>query len=109
MTAVQHLLNAGSDVAGSLRVWQTEGCALHAVGKATSMGLYTVLAWQPNGRHLYAAHAQGNHHRVALYETNGLEHGGFDVPRSGLSLLTSLYLGNAPIPAGKHFAYITNV
>jgi hypothetical protein len=109
MTAVQHLLNAGSDVAGSLRVWQTEGCALHAVGKATSMGLYTVLAWQPNGRHLYAAHAQGNRHRVALYETNGLEHGGFDVPRSGLSLLTSLYLGNAPIPAGKHFAYITNV
>ncbi|DBA88250.1 hypothetical protein WJX77_011440 [Trebouxia sp. C0004] len=74
---------AGSDVASSLRVWQTEGCALHAVGKTPSMGLYTVLAWQPNGRHLYAAHAQGPHHRVVLYETNGLEHGGFDVPRSG--------------------------
>ncbi|KAA6419594.1 MAG: elongator complex 1-like [Trebouxia sp. A1-2] len=73
----------GSDVASSLRVWQTEGCALHAVGKASAVGLYTVLAWQPNGRHLYAAHAQGNHHRVVLYETNGLEHGGFDVPRSG--------------------------
>ncbi len=94
---VQNMRNAGSDVAGSLRVWQTEGCALHAVGKAPAMGLYSVLAWQPNGRHLYAAHAQGSHHRVVLYETNGLEHGGFDVPRSGLSLLNTLYLGNTPI------------
>ena len=94
---VQNLRNAGSDVASSLRVWQTEGCELHAVGKAPSAGLYSVLAWQPNGRHLYAAHAQGNHHRVVLYETNGLEHGGFDVPRSGLSLLNSLCLGNTPV------------
>ncbi len=90
---VQSLRNAGSDVASSLRVWQTEGCALHAVGKALTGGLYSVLAWQPNGRHLYAAHAQGRHHRVVLYETNGLEHGGFDVPRSGLSLLDRLKLG----------------
>ena len=94
---VQNMRNAGSDVAGSLRVWQTEGCALHAVGKAPAVGLYSVLAWQPNGRHLYAAHAQGSHHRVVLYETNALEHGGFDVPRSGLSLLNRLYLGNTPI------------
>ena len=58
------------------------GCELHAVG-AAPQGLHCVLAWQPNGRHLYAAHALADQHRVVLYETNGLEHGGFDVLTSG--------------------------
>lgn len=72
----------GSNMASSLRIWEREGCELHALGAAPK-GLHPVLAWQPNGRHLYAAHPQGQHHRVVLYETNGLEHGGFDVPRTG--------------------------
>ena len=73
------LCYTGSSTANSLRIWEREGCELHAIGKAPQ-GLHPVLAWQPNGRHLYAAHLQGNHHRVALYEANGLEHGGFDLP-----------------------------
>lgn len=72
----------GSNTASSLRIWEREGCELHALGAALK-GLHPVLAWQPSGRHLYAAHPQGQHHRVVLYETNGLEHGGFDVPRTG--------------------------
>lgn len=76
-------------MASSLRVWEREGCELHAVG-AAPQGLHPALAWQPNGRHLYAAHLQGEHHRVVLYEANGLEHGGFDVPRTGDSTHTSL-------------------
>lgn len=72
----------GSSVASSLRIWEREGCELHALG-AAPQGLHPILAWQPNGRHLYAAHSQGQHHRVVLYETNGLEHGGFDIPRTG--------------------------
>lgn len=72
----------GSNMASSLRIWEREGCELHALGVAPE-GLHPVLAWQPNGRHLYAVHPHGQHHRVVLYETNGLEHGGFDVPRTG--------------------------
>ena len=69
-------------MASSLRIWEREGCELHALGAAPK-DLHPVLAWQPNGRHLYAAHPHGQHHRVVLYEANGLEHGGFDIPRTG--------------------------
>lgn len=74
--------SAEGNEACNLKVWDREGCELHAVG-AAPQGLHCVLAWQPNGRHLYAAHTLAEHHRVVLYETNGLEHGGFDVPTSG--------------------------
>ena len=83
------ICSTGCDNARSLRVWVREGCELHAVGKAP-LGLHSVLAWQPNGRHLYAAHAQDSCHWVALFETNGLEHGGFHVATPGIHLLTCL-------------------
>ena len=65
-----------------LRVWTREG-ELHAVGEATE-GMLPLLAWQPNGRHLYAAQASpGGGQRVVLFETNGLQHGGFDILQAG--------------------------
>lgn len=39
-----------------VRIWDRESGALHAVGEAAP-GLLAPLAWQPNGRHLYAAAA----------------------------------------------------
>jgi IKI3 family len=47
------------------------------------MGLQ-VGAWQPNGRHLYVAQQTPSGPRVMLFETNGLQHGGFDVGPSGV-------------------------
>ena len=41
-------------------------------------------AWQPNGRHLYVAQQTPSGPRVLLFETNGLQHGGFDVGPSGV-------------------------
>ena len=67
----------------TVRIWTRESCTLHSVGEAAP-GLQPCLAWQPNGRHLYAAQAspeQGN--RVVLFETNGLQHGGFSIPGPG--------------------------
>ena len=65
-----------------LRVWTRDG-QLHAVGESV-VGLQPVLAWQPNGRHLYAVqqHANGQQ-RVLLFESNGLQHGGFDLCVTG--------------------------
>ena len=61
-----------------LRIWARDGQLL-AVGEATS-GLQPVLAWQPNGRHLYAVQAlPSGQERVILFESNGLQHGGFNV------------------------------
>ena len=37
-----------------MRVWERESGELHAEGEAAA-GLLPVAAWQPNGRHLYAA------------------------------------------------------
>ena len=37
-----------------VRIWEAEACKLHAVGEAAP-GLLGPIAWQPNGRHLYAA------------------------------------------------------
>lgn len=47
------------------------------------MGLQ-VASWQPNGRHLYVAQQTANGPRVLLFETNGLQHGGFDIGPSGV-------------------------
>lgn len=93
--------STGGSNAHSLRVWEREGFELHAEG-AAPRGLHCVLAWQPNGRHLYAAQAQGDRHRVVLYETNGLEHGGFDVSAPGqpFVLEAELQLG-ALRPSGR--------
>ena len=46
-------------------------------------GLLPVLAWQPNGRHLYTAQRDAHGQRVILYELNGLQHGSFDVSGPG--------------------------
>ena len=70
-------------MSATVRIWTRESCALHSVGEAVP-GLQPCLAWQPNCRHLYAAQAsseQGN--RVVLFETNGLQHGGFSIPGPG--------------------------
>lgn len=40
----------------TVRIWDRELCELHAVGEAAP-ALHAALAWQPNGRHLYAAQA----------------------------------------------------
>ena len=39
-----------------VRIWEAEVCKLHAVGEAAP-GLLGPVAWQPSGRHLYAAQA----------------------------------------------------
>lgn len=77
-----HNLTVGDKPVSTVRVWTREG-QLHSVGKAPNGVLHASLAWQPNGRHLYAACPAGPAHRVVLYETNGLQHGGFDVPTPG--------------------------
>ena len=59
MTDSTDFVTAGARTAGApyvVRVWDSEGGALHAVGEAAP-GLLAPLAWQPNGRHLYAAAA----------------------------------------------------
>ena len=65
-------------------MWERESGALHSVGEHAP-GLLGKLAWQPNGRNLYAACRQPNGAlRVLLFESNGLQHGGFDVPGKGM-------------------------
>ena len=66
----------------SLRVWDGRTLQPHAEGEAAP-ALSAVAAWQPNGRHLYAAQHAGSTPRVVLFERNGLQHGGFDVPVPG--------------------------
>ena len=77
-----------------VRVWERESGALHALGEHAP-GLLGKLAWQPNGRNLYAACRQPDGAlRVLLFESNGLQHGGFDVPGKGVlpSLASPLLL-----------------
>ena len=72
-----------------MRIWERESGALHAVGE-NAPGLLGKLAWQPNGRNLYAACRQPDGAlRVLLFETNGLQHGGFDVQGKGMLPLSS--------------------
>jgi len=72
----------GTSQHASLRVWDGRTLSLHAEGEAAT-ALSAVAAWQPNGRHLYAAQHAGSTPRVVLFERNGLQHGGFDVPVAG--------------------------
>lgn len=69
-------------VATNMQIWERDSFQLHAVGEAAD-GLLPVLTWQPNGRHLYAAQQGSDAARVALFERNGLLHGGFDIPVDG--------------------------
>ena len=68
----------------SLRVWDGRTLQAHAEGEAAA-ALSSVAAWQPNGRHLYAAQHAGPTPRVLLFERNGngLQHGGFNARVSG--------------------------
>ena len=69
-----------------IRIWEREGGRLHAVGEHAA-GLSGPIAWQPNGRHLYAACLRANGQPdVLLYESNGLQHGGFDLHGQGENL-----------------------
>ncbi|BDA44195.1 Elongator complex protein 1 [Coccomyxa sp. Obi] len=66
-----------------VRIWERESGALHAVGEHAP-ALLGKLAWLPNARNLYAACRQPDGAlRVLLFETNGLQHGSFDVPGKG--------------------------
>ena len=66
----------------AMRVWDGKTLQLHAEGEATA-ALSAPAAWQPNGRHLYAVQHAGSTPRVVLFERNGLQHGGFDIPVPG--------------------------
>ena len=66
----------------AIRIWERKGAELHAMGEH-ARGLDGVLAWQPNGRHLYAAQHVDGRPTIVLYEANGLQHGGFAVSSSG--------------------------
>lgn len=72
----------GEAAATMLKIWLRDGCRLHAIGEAAA-GLLPVGAWQPNGRHLYVAQQAPAGPRVLLFETNGLQHGGFDLGPTG--------------------------
>ncbi len=68
-----------------IRIWEREGCRLHAVGEHCA-SLSGHIAWQPNGRHLYAACARPDGlPSITLFERNGLQHGGFDLHGKGAS------------------------
>ena len=73
-----------NDSPACMRVWDGKTLQLHAEGDAAA-DLSAVAAWQPNGRHLYAAQHTGLMPRVLLFECNGLQHGGFDIPEPGAS------------------------
>ena len=55
---------------------------MNAVGEAVS-GLVGPVAWQPNGRHIYAVHDNAEETKVGLYERNGLSHGEFSLRTKG--------------------------
>ena len=65
-----------------LHVWQRDGCVLHATGEEAE-GLLPVAAWQPNGRHLYVGQTTPQGPHALLFETNGLQHGGFQLADQG--------------------------
>ncbi|CAL5218701.1 g412 [Coccomyxa viridis] len=67
-----------------IRIWEREGCRLHTVGEHCA-SLSGHIAWQPNGRHLYAACTRPDGlPSITLYERNGLQHGGFDLHGKGV-------------------------
>lgn len=69
-----------------IRIWEREGGTLHAVGEHCA-GLSGLIAWQPNGRHLYAACTRPDGRlSIILYERNGLQHGSFDLHGQGATL-----------------------
>ena len=69
-----------------IRIWEREKCQLHAVGEHCA-GLSGHIAWQPNGRHLYAACAGlDGLPSIMLFERNGLQHGGFELHGKGAAL-----------------------
>ena len=71
-----------------IRIWEREGGRLHAVGEHAA-GLSGPIAWQPNGRHLFAACRRADGQPgILLYESNGLQHGGFDIHGQGQYLFS---------------------
>lgn len=66
--------------AATLRIWSPVGCTLKQCGDADAeeaQALEPVVAWQPNGRHIYCSQAMGQRRRMCLFERNGLGHGSF--------------------------------
>ncbi|CAD7702171.1 unnamed protein product [Ostreobium quekettii] len=66
----------------TLSIWERESCSLHSTGDTTNL-VGRALAWQPNGRHIYATCNCDGHLSMKLFEKNGLGHGSFDLPSQG--------------------------
>lgn len=79
----------------TIKTWERSGCELNSTAEAAPY-LLPAMAWQPNCRHLYVCQQQpagdgadspssspSSSKRVKLYETNGLQHGHFDVCGAG--------------------------
>ena len=75
----KYLATCTEDIPGSqnsdgarIRVWDRETGELHALGEGAP-GLRSVIAWQPNGRHLYAAqYRSGQNISSPSEENNGV-------------------------------------
>lgn len=77
-----------------IRIWEREGGRLHAVGEHAA-GLSGPIAWQPIGRHLFAAcHRADGQPGILLYESNGLQHGGFDIHGQGQYLFSVAFVNS---------------
>lgn len=92
-----------------IHIWERGACELHSTAVACPSGLdrLPVLTWQPNGRHLYSTavgpqlsvetsnitpnSSNQSNSQVLLYERNGLEHGGFSLPDTGVFLIPSRF------------------
>ena len=86
-------INSGADAPWVIRLWEREAAQLHAVGEHCN-SLSGHIAWQPNGRHLYAACARPDGQiSIILYERNGLQHGSFDLHGAGAVLKIRLSQG----------------
>jgi elongator complex protein 1 len=83
-TCTEDLAAGGSNGSSTrVRVWDRESGKLHALGESV-VGVHSVLAWQPNGRHLYVA--QHKHFALESVEnstSNGPENGDNDLQQRG--------------------------
>lgn len=78
---------------------------MHAVGEHAA-GLQSVVAWQPNGRHLYApVQQQDGALRMLLFERNGLQHGCLDVPGPG-KLFPHWPIPTPPVYSAHRFCWM---
>lgn len=74
-----------------LAIFETSGLK-HKATVQTDDLLNGCMAWQPNGRHLYVSSpSKEGSSRILLIETNGLEHGSFDLRTNGKHSFSSKF------------------